>query len=429
MPFVVNMPKLSPTMEEGTIAKWHKNEGDMVNAGDLLLEIATDKATMEYNALDDGYLRKILVPENSLAKVNSPIALFTAEKDESIEGFEIPGQKEDQPQEESKEEAKPTEKKEDKPSGAVFAEPEFVPEPPLEDYKFPTKREMGDMVKASPLAKKLAKQKGVDLSTISGSGPSGRVVSKDIDKGQPDLPVTFGSTDGPKDKPGSYEEVPLSPLRKIVGKRLQESKSFIPHFYVHQTVNADSLFAIREELKKNGLKVTYNDFVIKAVALSLKEHPSVNSGFNSVSQSIIQFKTIDVSVAVTVDGGLITPIIRHADFKDLGQISTEIKSLAKRAKDQKLEPHEYKGGSFTVSNLGMFGVSDFVAVINPPQSAILAVGGIDDEPVVRDGQIQVGKTMKMTLSVDHRVIDGSEAAIFIKTVQKYLENPSLLLIS
>lgn len=430
MPFFVNMPKLSPTMEEGTIAKWHVKEGDFVEAGQVLLEIATDKATMEFNALDEGFLGKILVEENGMAKVNDPIAVFTESKDENFDELlkKAKPSKEEKPSDE-----KPLEQKESTEapaaSGATFSEPAFEPEPPLEGYEFPTRREVGDKILASPLAKRLAKEKGIDLSTVKGSGPAGRIMERDLDLGGPDLPVTFGKSTDKLEAPGTYEEIPLTPMRKIVGKRLQESKSFIPHFYVHQTINADRLVSLREELKQNGLKVTFNDFVIRAVSLALQEYPSVNTGYNSVSQSIIQFKTIDVAVAVTVDGGLITPIIRHADHKDLGQLSAEVKQLAKRAKEQKLEPHEYKGGSFTISNLGMFGVTDFVAVINPPQSAILAVGGIDEVPIVKDKAIQIGKTMKLTLSVDHRVIDGSEAAKFIKTVQKYLESPSLLLIS
>jgi pyruvate dehydrogenase E2 component (dihydrolipoamide acetyltransferase) len=425
MPFIVNMPKLSPTMEEGTIAKWHVKEGDFVEAGAVLLEIATDKATMEYNALDEGYLRKILAPENTVISVNEPIAVFTVDKEESIEEFPPPPKKEAPKIEESKEKVV-IEKSSKVQEGMI--QPLFEPEPPLQDYVFQARKTGDQEIKASPLAKKLAKAKGIELSSLTGSGPSGRILSRDIDAGHPDLPVTFNRKEIPKEKPGSYEEIPLSPMRKIVGKRLQESKSFIPHFYVQQTVDASLLFSLRQELKDNGLKVTFNDFVIRAVSLALREHPSINTGFHSKNQTIIQFKTIDISVAVTIEGGLITPIIRHADYKDLGQISSEVKMLALKAKQQKLEPHEYKGGSFTISNLGMFGVSGFVAVINPPQAAILAVGGIEDAPIIKEGNITAGKIMKMALSVDHRVIDGAEAAKFIKTVQKYLQSPSLLLI-
>ncbi|HEX2582996.1 MAG TPA: 2-oxo acid dehydrogenase subunit E2, partial [Chlamydiales bacterium] len=377
MPFLVTMPKLSPTMEEGTISKWHKKVGDKVEAEDLLVEVATDKATVEYNALDGGYLRKILIAEGGHAMVNQPIAIFTVDAKESIEGYPP---KDEQPA--AKKEEKGAVKAEAKPvqaSGIGVQQPAFVPEPPLENYEFgfptgsPKKR-----IAASPLAKKLAKEKGLDLSTVKGRGPSGRVTSHDLDLAQPDQTVTFGKRETPLIAPGTFEEIPLTPMRKSIGTRLQQSKSFIPHFYVRQEIDADPLFYAREQLKNGGLKVTFNDFIIRAAALALKEHPRVNSGFNSVTQSIILFKTIDISIAVTINAGLITPIVRHADYKNLGEISLEVKELAARAKAGKLHPEEYKGGSFTISNLGMFGVSDFVAVINPPQSVILAVAGIEE---------------------------------------------------
>lgn len=239
--------------------------------------------------------------------------------------------------------------------------------------------------------------------------------------------AAFGLRESPSIAPGTYEEETMSPMRKIIGQRLQESKSFIPHFYVQQTIDAQPMISIREQLANNGVKVTFNDFVIRACALTLKNHPNVNSGFNSLNQTIIRFKTIDIAVAVSVNGGLITPIVRHADFKNLGELSVEVKDLAKRAKESKLEAHEYKGGSFTISNLGMYGVTDFQAIINPPQAAILAVSGIQDAAVVKNGHVVAGKTMNIQLSVDHRVIDGVAAAEFIKALQKLLESPAVLL--
>ena len=430
MPFTVTMPKLSPTMEEGTIVKWHKNEGDRVEAGDLLLEVATDKATVEYNALDDGFLRKILVANGKGAIVNQPIAVFTEKANESIEGYQPEGTipKKAEAPVAKKEEGAPEVKAAASPS-STMQQPAFTPEKPLEQYTFDFPRQMpGKRVPASPLARKLAKEKGVDLTTIRGSGPRGRVVSKDLDLGQPNTPVTFGRRELPDTAPGSYEEVPLTPMRKIVGQRLQQSKSFIPHFYIRQEIDADPLFEAREQLKRMDLKITFNDFVIRAVALALRDHPQVNSGFDSVKEAIILFKTVDISVAVSVDGGLITPIVRHADYKNLGEISAEVKELAGRAKISKLEPHEYKGGSFTISNLGMFGITEFTAVINPPQAAILAVGGIEECVRFKNGIPTQGRKMGLVLSVDHRVIDGSEGAKFIKTVQNYLENPTILLI-
>lgn len=436
MPFTVTMPKMSPTMEEGTIAKWCKKEGDEVKSGDVLIEVATDKATVEYEALDDGFLRKILVPEGGQAKVNQAIAVFTEDSNESIDGYAPEGVSTvgETAAAESKEEHDKTQSDTSSPTksevpAALAAQPKFIPEPPLEDYQFNKERsELQKRILASPLAKKLAKQKGIDLSTVKGSGPGGRVMSRDLDLAQPDKAVAFGRREIPSAQAGSYEEVPMSPMRKIVAQRLGESKTYIPHFYVKQKVNATALVDVREQLKKFEVSLTYNDFVVRACALALREMPEVNCGYNSESQSIIQYKTIDISIAVTVEGGLITPIVRYADFKELGEISVEVKHLAKKARDNNLQPHEFKGGSFTVSNLGMFGITSFSAIINPPQGAILAVGGIEDRPVIKNGKVTAGKEMEITLSCDHRIIDGSDAAKFVKVVQKYLENPSVLVV-
>ena len=428
MPFTVTMPKLSPTMEEGTIAKWLKKEGDRVEAGELLLEVATDKATVEYNALDEGYLRKILIPNGGHAIVNQPIAIFTEKAGEAIAGYEPEGTK--PPSAPPKQQASHQKKEEPVPAVAAAVHPSpFSPEPPLERYEFPFPAgTQGGRKAASPLAKKLAREKGLDLDTVKGSGPGGRVTSRDLDLAQPDQVVGFGKRGAPSEVPGSYEEVPLTPMRKVIAQRLQQAKTYVPHIYVRQEIDAAPLFEAREQLKQGHLKVTFNDFVVRASALALKEHPEANSGFDSAKQAILLFKTIDISIAVTVEGGLITPIIRHADYKNLGEISLEVKELAARAREGKLKPEEYKGGSFTISNMGMFGVSDFAAILNPPQAAILAVGGIEECVRVKEGAVRVGKKMNLVLSADHRVLDGAEAAKFIKTVQKYLENPALLLI-
>jgi len=423
------MPKLSPTMEEGTIVKWHKKVGDFVKPGDILFEVATDKATVEHAAIDEGYLRKILIEEGKGAVVNQPVAIFTEKKDESIEGYSV----EPPP---AKEEVKPEKavaKKEEKekvamPKAQGLSQPAFVPEPPLKSYEFEGVTEAPDYVPASPLAKKLAKQKGLDLSTVKGSGPHGRVMSKDLDLAQPDATVAFGKKEKPTTLPGTYDEIPMTPMRKKIAERMQEAKTFIPHFYVHQDVDVSLLVHTREQLSKFGIKATYNDFVVRACALALRDHPNINSGFDSVSKQIIRFKTIDIAIAVTLEGGLITPIIRHADYKNLGLISAEVKHLADLAKKAKLQPEQYRGGSFTVSNMGMFGVTSFLPIINPPQAAILGIGGIADRPVIKDGQVVPGKVMQISLSCDHRVIDGTEAAKFIKDVQKILENPSILLL-
>ncbi len=426
MPFTVTMPKLSPTMEEGTITKWHKNEGDYVKAGDVLFEVATDKATVEHTALDPGYLRKILIGNGKEAIVNQAVAIFTLNVGESIEGYTPEGAPPKSaapvPASEKKAEA-PTSTP--KATGGAMQQPAFVPEPPLTNYVFP---QPAKEQRASPLAKKLAEEKGVDLTTVKGTGPQHRVMSRDLNLAQPDAVVAFGRQEVPKLAPGTYEEEPLTPMRKIVGQRLQEAKTFIPHFYVTQDVSVCALNSIRDHLRNVGVKVSFNDLIVRATALALRKHPEINSGYNSESASLIRFKTIDISIAVTVNGGLITPIVRHADYKNVGQISTEVKALAARAKEGKLAREEYTGGSFTISNLGMFGISEFIAVINPPQAAILAIGGMEERPVVKNGQIAVGKVMRLTLSADHRVIDGADAAKFLKTVQFYLENPAMLLV-
>ncbi len=425
MPFTLTMPKLSPTMEEGTIVKWHKKVGDFVKAGDLLFEVATDKATVEHNALDAGYLRQIIVQEGGEAIVNQAVAIFTEKQGESIEGYKPEGAAPKQAAPEPKA-AEGAPKQEAAPvSKAALQQPAFFPEPPLAHYAFPAPQ--GSSL-SSPLARKLAKEKGIDLSTIKGSGPHDRIMSRDLPLGQPATAVTFGRREVPEFAPGTYEEEPLTPMRKIIAQRLQESKTFIPHFYVTQEIDAEPLSLARDQLKNGGLHVSFNDFVVRACALALRAHPHINSGFHSVHATIVRYKTVDIAVAVSLESGLITPIIRHADFKNLGQISSEIKSLAHRAREGKLAREEYVGGSFTVSNLGMHGVTDFIGVINPPQAAILSVAGIVDKPVIKQGQVAAGKTMHITLSSDHRVVDGVDAAKFIKTLQKYLENPSLLLL-
>lgn len=430
MPFTLTMPKLSPTMEGGTIVKWHKKEGDQVKSGELLFEVATDKATVEHEALDGGFLRKILVSEGGEALVNQAVAIFTESKDESIEGYQPEGMaKEEAPQEET---ASPEgEKKEApaaKPAATGMTQVNFPIEPPLEDYAFEFDTEMKDRLAASPLAKKLAKEKGIDLTSVKGSGPDGRVMSRDLDMGQPDVPANFSVGQKPTERPGSYTEEPMTPMRKAIGSKLQASKTFVPHFYVQQDIDVEPMITLRNQLKEGGIKVTFNDFVMRATALALREHPNVNCGYDAAGSKIIHFKTIDIAVAVSLPEGLITPIVRHVDYKNLGQISAEVKHLATLAKEGKLQPEQYRGGSFTISNLGMFGIHDFQAIINPPQVCILSVGGMRDCPVVKDGEVVPGKRMMISLSSDHRVVDGADAAKFIITVQKYLENPPILLI-
>ncbi len=422
----ITMPKLSPTMTEGTIAKWHKAVGDKVSAGDLLVEIATDKATLEYNALDDGYLRTILLPVGGTALINAPIALCTETADAPLP--ELPKKGESPP----KKAAPPTKSPEplqQQPTTSPPPRARFTPEAPLEDYRFPFPEErVPHHIPASPLAKKLAKEKGLSLSSVKGSGPKGRITSHDLDLAQPNQRFSFGARTTPSIAPGTFEELPLTPMRKVIAERLQASKSFIPHIYLRQEIDAGPLVALREELKEANLKISVNDFIIRATALALKEHPAINSGFHTEHQSILRFQTIDIAVAVSLEQGLITPILRHADYKNLGEISAEIRELGARAKLGKLDLHEYQGGSFTISNMGMYGISDFAAIINPPQSSILAVGAIEECVHVHQGTLLAGKKMTLVLSSDHRVVDGSDGAKFLKTLQQYLEHPSWLLL-
>lgn len=418
MLFTLTMPKLSPTMESGSVVKWHKQVGDRVEAGDLLLEVSTDKATVEHNALDEGWLRKIIVPEGKEAVVNEPIALFSEEQNESIEGFQETLEKKSEAKSvDEKSDEKSVEKSPDQAAAKTASSESAVP---LVDS---TSQNKGRIL-ASPLAKKLAQQKSLDLSSIQGSGPGGRIMKKDLEN----APTVGKKAFTPTGPSGGYVEEALTPIRKIIAQRLQEAKATIPHFYVQQAIDASFLISLREQLKNRKINLTYNDFVLKACALALKQHPVVNSGFNAKNQTIMRFSTVDISVAVSISAGLITPIVCYADQKNILEISTEVKSLSKKAKEGKLEPREYQGGSFTISNLGMYGVTDFQAIINPPQAAILAISGIADVPVVKENQIVPGKVMNLTLSVDHRVIDGVAAAEFLKTLQSYLENPAFLLL-
>jgi pyruvate dehydrogenase E2 component (dihydrolipoamide acetyltransferase) len=387
MPFNLTMPKLSPTMENGTIAAWHKKVGDKVEPGDLLIEVSTDKATVEHSALDGGYLRKILVEAGGDAAVNQPIAIFTETAEEPF----------DAPLETSKIEPKKVEV----PKAAV-------PQPAV-------KKDEARVI-ASPLAKKLASDKGIDLSKLQGTGPGGRIVSRDLPQAKSAVPA------------GTFEEEALTPIRKVIAERLQQAKMTIPHFYVTLEVDVEPLIHLREQLSQLEKKVSLNDLVVKACSLALQDHPGVNSGFNAKNNTIIRFKSIDISIAVSVESGLITPIVPQADLKSVTEISSTIRALAKKAREGKLKPEEFQGGSFTVSNLGMYGITEFQAIINPPQAAILAVSSVVDKPVIKNGEIVKGKTMNLTVSVDHRVIDGVLAAQFLKSVQKYIENPISLII-
>lgn len=426
---LLKMPKLSPTMETGTLVKWLKKAGDEIHFGDVLLEISTDKAVLEHTASEDGWLLEILVKEGTKIPVGAPIAVFSTEKNVTYDLKQLLPSQEAVSTDEPTQIVPNTSSQQDNshyagPSMAIVG---FRPEPPLTTPL--TIKNPGDPVSASPLAKKLAKEQNLDLSGVAGTGPGGRIVKKDLEKAPPLRIAGFGYPEAPEVNPGTYVEEPLSPIREAISKRLQAAKTFIPHFYVRQRIYASPLLALLKELQAQNIKLSINDCIVRACALALKEFPEINSGFNSVDNTIIRFSTIDISIAVAIPDGVITPIIRCADRKNVGMISAEIKALAARAKQSALKEEEYKGGSFCISNLGMTGISDFTAILNPPQAAILAVGSVEEQPIVLNGELAVGSTCMLTLSVDHRVIDGYPAALFMKRLQKLLEAPSVLLLN
>jgi pyruvate dehydrogenase E2 component (dihydrolipoamide acetyltransferase) len=423
------MPALSPTMTEGTLAKWLKKEGDTVTSGELLAEIETDKATMEFEAAEDGVLGKILVPAGTEnVAVNQPIAVLLAEGEDASAAASMS--------------VAPAAKKAE---AAPAAKPAEAPKPAAAPTAAAAPRKDGERVFASPLAKRIAKDKGLDLSGVAGSGPHGRIVKSDVENAKPgaapaNLPAAPGAAKAPaapKPAPtaaeGSYTDVPLTTMRKVIAQRLTESSQEIPHFKLTVDCNIDKLLALREELNgrspKDGdkaYKLSVNDFVIRAVALAMRKVPDVNVSF--IGNAIRHWHDIDVAVAVATDGGLITPIIRKADQKGLAEISNEMKDLANRAKQNKLQLHEFQGGGFSISNLGMFGIKDFTAIINPPQSCILAVGVGEKRPIVKDGALAIATMMSCTMSTDHRTVDGALGAVYITAFKALIEDPLTMLL-
>ena len=414
---IITMPKLSDTMVEGTIARWKKKQGDTIETGDILAEVETDKATMEMEAFDDGVLKEIYVPDGGVAKVGEKIALVLAEG-ESPDGAE----------------AAPAAKAEAAPT----AQPAESKAAPLSAAAPAPAAPSGERVKASPLAKKIAAERGVGLDGIQGSGPGGRIVAKDIpaEGAAPAAaaPASAAPAAAPKIQAAAGEgdkRVPLTGIRRVIAQRLLESKTQFPHFYLSIEVDAGSLMRLRKELNSAneaaGLpKLTVNDFVLLAVARAASSHPYINASW--AGDAIIQYGSVNISVAVAVDEGLVTPVIRNADKLSLKEISATVKDLAKRARDKKLKPEEYAGGTITLSTLGAYGIEQFFAIINPPQAAILAVGAIVKKPVVNaKGEIVVGERMSVSLSCDHRVVDGAVGAEYLGTLRKLIENPALML--
>ena len=409
----VVMPKLSDTMESGVILKWIKKEGDAVEPGDILAEVSTDKADMEMEAYVGGVLKKILISEGKTAKVGEVLAIIGAEGEVISEAAASIAAAEP-----IKVERGPAQLPE--PAGAALKE---AAESPREGAG------VGSM-KASPVARKMAADKGIDLARIRGSGPGGRIIEKDVEEAAAQKPAvkvvpTVGAAPA---APGAYREEDMSLMRKTIARRMTESKTTVPHFYLTMEIDMEDAVHFRKSLNElhPESKVSFNDMVVRAVALALRKHPRVNASFRG--EKIRWNEVIDVGVAVALEDGLITPIIRQCDTKDLTAIAGEMQTLAEKARRKRLKPEEYQGGTFTVSNLGMYEVEEFSAIINPPEGAILAVGAVTLKPVVWEAQIAARHRMKLTLSCDHRVVDGASGALFLQEMKKLLENPVSLLL-
>jgi pyruvate dehydrogenase E2 component (dihydrolipoamide acetyltransferase) len=431
------MPALSPTMTEGKLAKWHVKEGDAVKSGQVICEIETDKATMEVEAVDEGKIGKIVVPEGAEGvPVNAVIAILLEEGETAVPAGAAPA---------SAPAPKPA------PAAAPPSAPRPAPAAPAPvapapaayaPAAKPAAAPAGGRIFASPLARRIAAEKGLDLSRIMGSGPNGRIVKADVESAKPGAgpaaaPVAVGA---PRAAPPSGGQpvfvapgdtrVPHTSIRKVIARRMLESKQTVPHFYLTVDLEIDALLAARQAInavaEKKGTKVSVNDMLIKACAKALRDHPECNASWTE--DEMVQYGAVDISVAVATDRGLITPIVRNADMKGLAQIASEMKDLAARAKVGKLKLDEFQGGGFTISNLGMFGINSFAAIINPPQAMILAVGMGEERAVVRKGQVVVRNMMSCTLAVDHRVVDGAMGAQYLQTLRAYVEQPATMLV-
>ncbi len=414
---VIYMPKLSDTMTEGVVAEWHKKVGDTVANGELLAEIETDKATMEFESFFDGTLLHIGVEKTKAAPVNAILAIIGAP------GEDISSLLAGAPVVEEKVEAPVAVTPSATPTVAapVPVAPPVVKAAPL------TVSNDGGRTLASPLAKKLAEEKGIDINAVNGTGDGGRIVKRDVDHYVPYTPAVGGVNYTSVAGVESFVDEPVSQMRKVIARRLSESLFTAPHFYLTVDVNMDHAIAVRKVINtKEGVKVSFNDMVVKAVALSLKQHPAINSSW--LGDVIRRNNHVHIGVAVAVEDGLLVPVVRFADTKGLSQIGEEVKQFAQKAKDKKLQPSDWEGNTFTISNLGMFGIDSFTAIINSPDSCILAVGGISEVPVVKNGQVVPGNVMKLTLSCDHRVVDGASGASFLQTLKGYLENPVSMLV-
>lgn len=429
---IIYMPKLSDTMTEGVVAEWLKKVGDPVKSGEVLAEIETDKATMEFESFYDGVLLHIGVEKGKPAPVNALLAIIGQEGEDIsalLKGGDAPAAA---PAEKKEEAAKEEPKKEEgKPEAApqeAAPAPEAKPEPKAAPAPQPAMNASGGRILASPLAKKVAEEKGIDLTYVTGTGEGGRITKRDVDHYVPyAAPQNSGAPAGSAKQVESFTDEPISQMRKTIARRLAESKFTAPHFYLTISLDMDNAIEARKAMNsKEDVKISFNDMVIKAVSMALKKHPNVNSSW--LGDVIRRNQHVHIGVAVAVDEGLLVPVIRFADSKGLAAIGEEVRSYAKRAKEKKLQPADWEGNTFTISNLGMFGIEQFTAIVNPPDACILAVGGISQEPVVKNGQIVVGNIMKVTLSCDHRVVDGATGAAFLQTFKEYMENPVTMLV-
>ncbi|HMU68362.1 MAG TPA: pyruvate dehydrogenase complex dihydrolipoamide acetyltransferase [Chitinophagales bacterium] len=414
---VIRMPRMSDTMTEGTFVEWHKKVGDTVKIGDILAEVETDKATMELENYAKGTLLYIGVEKGQSAKVDQVIAIVGKEGDDVQALLASAGTVA-----KAEEKAPSTETKQAEATIEVAATTQDQSASNTEDGR----------IKASPLAKKIAKEKGLDLHAISGSGPEGRIIKKDVEQANP---IAVEQTESAKPQINfapvagveSYEEVPVSQMRKVIAQRLSQSKFTSPHFYLSISVDMDKAMAARTSMNAvSPVKISFNDLVVKASAMALRRHPQVNASW--LGDKIRFNHHIHIGVAVAINDGLVVPVLRFADQKSLAQLSAETGDLAERAKSRKLQPQDWEGNTFTISNLGMMGIEEFTAIINPPDACILAVGGINQVPVVKNGQVVPGNVMKLTMSCDHRVVDGAVGAQFLKTLKEYLEDPVRMLI-
>ena len=415
---IIYMPKLSDTMTEGVVAEWTKKVGDKVASGEVLAEIETDKATMEFESFFDGVLLHIGVEKGKAAPVNAVLAIIGKEG-EDISAL-LAGANTPQPAAEAV-----------APDPAPTTQPTPVAQPIAAAAPTPAPAPVAasnasGRVIASPLAKKLAEEKGINIATVAGTGEAGRIVKRDVDHYVPYTPAQQAFNAAPAGVE-SYTEENVSQMRKTIARRLAESKFTAPHFYLTLDIDMDSAIKARKSMNQmDGVKVSFNDMVVKAVAMSLKQHPTINSSW--LGDVIRHNHHVHIGIAVAVDEGLLVPVVRFADTKGLTQIGAEVKDFAQKAKDKKLQPSDWEGNTFTISNLGMFGIEAFTAIVNPPDSCILAVGGIKEVPVVKNGQVVPGNVMKVTLSCDHRVVDGASGAAFLQTLKNYMENPVNMLL-